>query len=84
MSPMPSVPSIPCARSSSWHTAAAVPVLIDGAQAVSHMPVDVQELDCDFYTLSGHKMYGPTGIGILYGKASLLDAMPPLPGWRRP
>lgn len=57
-----------------------VPVLIDGAQAVSHMPVDVQELDCDFYALSGHKMYGPTGIGVLYGKAALLEAMPPYQG----
>ncbi len=57
-----------------------VPVLIDGAQAVSHMRVDVQEFDCDFYAFSGHKMYGPTGIGILYGKASLLDAMPPYQG----
>lgn len=57
-----------------------ISVLIDGAQAVSHMAVDVQELDCDFYVLSGHKMYGPTGIGILYGKANLLDAMPPYQG----
>lgn len=55
-------------------------VLVDGAQAVSHMPVDVQELDCDFYVFSGHKVYGPTGIGVLYGKAELLDAMPPYQG----
>ena len=55
-------------------------VLVDGAQAVPHMKVDVQELDCDFYVLSGHKMYGPTGIGVLYGKASLLEAMPPYQG----
>jgi cysteine desulfurase/selenocysteine lyase len=54
-------------------------VLIDGAQAISHLPVDVQELDCDFYCFSGHKMYGPTGTGILYGKEELLNAMPP---WR--
>jgi cysteine desulfurase/selenocysteine lyase len=54
-----------------------IPVLVDGAQAVPHMKVDVQALDCDFYTFSGHKIYGPTGIGILYGKSSLLDAMPP-------
>jgi len=54
-----------------------VPVLVDGAQAVPHMPVDVQALDCDFYVFSGHKVYGPTGIGILYGKEQLLDAMPP-------
>jgi cysteine desulfurase / selenocysteine lyase len=54
-----------------------VPVLVDGAQAVPHMPIDVQELDCDFFSFSGHKMYGPTGIGILYGKERLLEAMPP-------
>jgi cysteine desulfurase/selenocysteine lyase len=54
-----------------------VPVLVDGAQAVPHMAVDVQALDCDFYALSGHKMFGPTGIGTLYGKASVLDIMPP-------
>jgi cysteine desulfurase/selenocysteine lyase len=54
-----------------------IPVLVDGAQAVPHMKVDVQALDCDFYAFSGHKVYGPTGIGILYGKAKLLDAMPP-------
>jgi cysteine desulfurase/selenocysteine lyase len=52
-------------------------VLVDGAQAVPHMPVDVQALDCDFYVFSGHKAYGPTGIGILYGKERFLDAMPP-------
>jgi cysteine desulfurase/selenocysteine lyase len=57
-----------------------VPVLVDGAQAVQHMPIDVQALDCDFFVFSGHKMYGPTGIGILYGKESLLDAMPPYQG----
>jgi cysteine desulfurase/selenocysteine lyase len=57
-----------------------VPVLIDGAQAMPHLKVDVQALDCDFYALSGHKMYGPTGLGILYGKAKLLDAMPPYQG----
>jgi cysteine desulfurase/selenocysteine lyase len=57
-----------------------VPVLIDGAQASPHMPVDVQKLDCDFYTFSGHKLYGPTGIGVLYGKASLLEEMPPYQG----
>jgi cysteine desulfurase/selenocysteine lyase len=55
-------------------------VLLDGAQSSSHMKVDVQELDCDFYTLSGHKIYGPTGIGVLYGKAELLEAMPPYQG----
>jgi cysteine desulfurase / selenocysteine lyase len=57
-----------------------VPVLVDGAQAVPHMPIDVQDLDCDFFAFSGHKMYGPTGIGILYGKERLLDAMPPYQG----
>jgi cysteine desulfurase/selenocysteine lyase len=57
-----------------------VPVLVDGAQAVPHLAVDVQELDCDFYTFSGHKMFGPTGIGILFGKEKLLDAMPPYQG----
>jgi cysteine desulfurase/selenocysteine lyase len=57
-----------------------VPVLVDGAQAVPHMNVDVQALDCDFYAFSGHKMYGPTGIGVLYGKAELLEAMPPYQG----
>ena len=55
-------------------------VLVDGAQAVAHLPVDVQALDCDFYAFSGHKLYGPTGIGVLYGKAALLDAMPPWQG----
>jgi cysteine desulfurase/selenocysteine lyase len=57
-----------------------VPVFIDGAQAVAHMKVDVRALDCDFYALSGHKMFGPTGIGVLYGKAALLDKMPPYQG----
>jgi cysteine desulfurase / selenocysteine lyase len=57
-----------------------VPVLVDGAQAVPHMPIDVRELDCDFYAFSGHKLYGPTGIGILYGKENLLEAMPPYQG----
>ena len=56
-----------------------IPVLVDGAQAVSHMKVDVQQLDCDFFVTSGHKMYGPTGIGILHGKQELLTSMPP---WR--
>jgi cysteine desulfurase / selenocysteine lyase len=57
-----------------------IPVLVDGAQAVPHMKVDVQALDCDFYTLSSHKMFGPMGIGVLYGKAHLLEAMPPYQG----
>ncbi len=59
---------------------AGVPVLIDGAQTVAHMLVDVQALDADFYAFSGHKLFGPTGIGALYGKAELLDAMPPYQG----
>jgi cysteine desulfurase/selenocysteine lyase len=57
-----------------------IPVLVDGAQAVPHLAVDVQDLDADFYAFSGHKMYGPTGIGVLYGKHALLDAMPPYQG----
>jgi cysteine desulfurase/selenocysteine lyase len=57
-----------------------IPVLIDGCQAVPHQAVDVQALDCDFYVFSGHKLYGPTGIGVLYGKAQLLQAMPPWQG----
>ncbi len=57
-----------------------VPVLVDGAQTVPHLKVDVQALDCDFYVFSGHKVYGPTGIGVLYGKHALLDAMPPYQG----
>jgi cysteine desulfurase/selenocysteine lyase len=55
-------------------------VLIDGAQAVAHVPVDVSALGCDFYAFSGHKLYGPTGIGVLYGRAALLAAMPPWQG----
>lgn len=57
-----------------------IPVLLDGAQAVQHMPLDVQELDADFIAFSGHKMYGPTGIGILYGKEEWLNVMPPFEG----
>ena len=57
-----------------------VPVLLDGAQAVAHLPVDVRALDCDFYAFSGHKIFGPTGIGVLYGKKALLEAMPPYQG----
>ncbi len=57
-----------------------IPVLVDGAQAAVHLPVDVQELDCDFYAFTGHKLYGPTGIGVLYGKEALLAAMPPYQG----
>lgn len=57
-----------------------VPVVVDGAQAVPHMPVDVQALDADFYAFSGHKLFGPTGIGVLYGKEALLESMPPFEG----
>ncbi|MEJ2343939.1 MAG: cysteine desulfurase [Gammaproteobacteria bacterium] len=60
--------------------AAGARVLVDGAQSAPHFPVDVQALDCDFFAFSGHKMYGPTGIGVLYGKAELLSAMPPYQG----
>jgi cysteine desulfurase / selenocysteine lyase len=57
-----------------------VPALVDGAQAAPHLKIDVRELDCDFYALSSHKIFGPTGIGVLYGKAELLEAMPPYQG----
>ena len=57
-----------------------VPVLVDGAQSTPHMPINVQAMDCDFFTFSGHKIFGPTGIGVLYGKADLLEAMPPWQG----
>jgi cysteine desulfurase / selenocysteine lyase len=57
-----------------------VPVLVDGAQAISHMPVDVRDLDADFYAFSGHKAFGPTGIGVLYGKTEWLERMPPWQG----
>ncbi|HXU37380.1 MAG TPA: cysteine desulfurase [Blastocatellia bacterium] len=57
-----------------------IPVLLDGAQAAPHTKIDVQEVDCDFYAFSGHKLFGPTGIGVLYGKSQLLDAMPPYQG----
>jgi len=57
-----------------------IPVLVDGAQGVPHMPVDVRDIGCDFYAFSGHKMFGPTGTGVLYGKEDRLDAMPPYQG----
>ncbi len=57
-----------------------IPVLIDGAQSVPHMPIDVQALDCDFFAFSGHKVYGPTGVGVLYGKETWLEQLPPYQG----
>ena len=57
-----------------------IPTLIDGAQSVAHLSVDVRDLDCDFYAFSGHKLYGPSGVGVLYGKQALLEAMPPYQG----
>jgi cysteine desulfurase/selenocysteine lyase len=57
-----------------------IPVLVDGAQAVTHFPVDVVDLDCDFYAFSGHKLFGPMGIGVLYGKKAILESMPPYQG----
>lgn len=55
-------------------------ILVDGAQAVSHLPIDVQKMDCDFFAFSGHKLFGPTGVGVLYGKRALLECMPPYQG----
>jgi len=57
-----------------------IPVLVDGSQAAVHMPVDVQDIGCDFYVLTGHKVYGPSGIGVLYGRRELLETMPPYQG----
>jgi len=70
----------PVKRMTSMAHAAGAVVLIDGAQGVPHLNVDVQDIDCDFYAFSGHKVYGPTGIGVLYGKQSLLEKMPPYQG----
>ncbi len=70
----------PVARMIEMAHRAKVPVLLDGAQAAPHLKIDVQVLDCDFYTLSSHKLFGPTGVGVLYGKATLLEAMPPFQG----
>ncbi len=70
----------PVKRMIAYAHARGVPVLVDGAQAAPHMTVDVQDLDCDFYAFSGHKLCGPTGIGILYGKAALLESMQPFKG----
>jgi len=70
----------PVKRMAALAHARGVPILVDGAQGAPHLVVDVQDLDCDFYTVSGHKMFGPTGIGVLYGRAGLLEAMPPYQG----
>jgi cysteine desulfurase/selenocysteine lyase len=70
----------PVKRMVAFARARGVPVLVDGAQAVPHLEVDVQDLDCDFYAFSGHKLCGPTGIGILYGKAAMLERMQPFKG----
>ena len=71
---------LPVKRIAELAHARGIPVFVDGAQAVSRMPVDVQDLDCDFYAFSSHKIYGPTGVGVLYGKTALLEAMPPWQG----
>ena len=71
---------LPVKRIGELAHARGIPVLVDGAQAVPRMPVDVQDLDCDFYAFSSHKIYGPTGVGVLYGKTALLEAMPPYQG----
>ena len=70
----------PVKEMSAMARAKGIPVLIDGAQAVPHMSVDVKDLKCDFYAFSGHKMFGPTGIGVLYGRKDLLEGMPPYQG----
>ena len=70
----------PVAEIGQWAHAVGARILIDGSQAVQHMPVDVQALDCDFYVFTGHKLYGPTGIGVLYGREAVLEAMPPFLG----
>jgi cysteine desulfurase / selenocysteine lyase len=70
----------PVERMIAFAHARGVPVLVDGAQAAPHLAIDVQKLDCDFYAFSGHKMCGPTGIGVLYGRAALLEAMQPFKG----
>ena len=62
------------------HIPCNIPVLIDGAQGIQHGIVDVKEMDCDFYVFSGHKIYGPTGIGMLYGKEKWLSELPPFQG----
>ena len=71
---------LPIARLIASARARGIPSLVDGAQAIPHLKIDVQALDCDFYAFSGHKMFGPTGIGVLYGREELLEAMPPWQG----
>ena len=71
---------LPVKRIAELAHARGIPVFVDGAQAVPRMPVDVRDLDCDFYAFSSHKIYGPTGVGVLYGKTALLEAMPPWQG----
>ncbi len=76
----PWAPFCPCKRLIAAAKARGIVTLIDGAQAISHMRVDVQDLGCDFYAFSSHKMYGPTGVGVLYGREQLLERMPPWQG----
>jgi cysteine desulfurase / selenocysteine lyase len=71
---------LPVKRIAALAHARGIPVFVDGAQAAPRMPVDVRDLDCDFYAFSSHKVYGPTGVGVLYGKTALLEAMPPYQG----
>lgn len=71
---------LPVEETIAFARARGIPVMLDGSQAITHMPVDVQKLDADFYVFSGHKIYGPTGIGVLYGKRDLLRQMPPYQG----
>ena len=78
--PTCSAPSSPIKEVVRIAHARGIPVLVDGAQGAVHMPVDVQDLDCDFYVFTGHKLYGPTGIGVLYGKKQHLETMPPYQG----
>jgi cysteine desulfurase/selenocysteine lyase len=70
----------PVKRLIAWAHARNIPVLVDGAQSAAHLPVDVRDLDCDFFAFSGHKLFGPTGVGVLYGRESLLERMPPYQG----
>jgi cysteine desulfurase/selenocysteine lyase len=70
----------PIKRVIGWAHERRIPVLIDGAQSIAHLPVDVQDLDCDFFAFSGHKVFGPTGVGVLYGREALLEQMPPYQG----